>query len=150
MDLDDIKSYAFDLPQELIAQSPSLKREDAKLLVVRRNPTRGMPQFEDLVVSDLLSLVDQEPELKQHLWLRNVSKVIPARFYVLRKKRDTSGGFSRHEVVFLKQDANNSNLANVILRGSKKFNYPETVVLEQNRVSIELLWTRDYREYLQK
>ena len=40
---DNLNDYDFDLPPELIAQTPSARRSDSRLFIVRQNPDRGMP-----------------------------------------------------------------------------------------------------------
>jgi S-adenosylmethionine:tRNA ribosyltransferase-isomerase len=114
---DKISDYNFELPDELIAQSPSQKREEARLLVVRRNPTAGMPQFEDLQIKDLPMLAEQDPHLKNSVWLRNRSRVFKARFYAQR----ASG--SRHEVVLLEEKS--PGLWSALIRNQAKMEFPE-------------------------
>lgn len=80
----------YELPTELIAQHPAPRREDARLLVVRRasgelldRRITDLPEF--LAPSDLLVLND--------------SKVVPARFFARRR----TGG--RVEALFLRETA---------------------------------------------
>lgn len=117
-DLTDLLSdYNYDLPDELIAHEPAATREAARLLVVRRNPERGLPRFEDLRVSDLPDVVASEPSLKNALWVRNRSRVIPARFYA---RRPTGG---RHEIVLTEEKE--PGVWDAIIRGSSAFKYPQ-------------------------
>ena len=73
-------AYSFSLPPELIAQEPSARREDARLMVVRRQG----PGVEHRRVSDL-------PELLRagDLLVLNDTRVFPAR---VRLTRATGGG----------------------------------------------------------
>jgi len=130
---DKISDYAFHVPDTLIAQTPSPQREDAKLLVVRRNPSRGLPQFEDLRVKDLPKLCAEEPLLQNSQWIRNISRVFPARFYARRP----SG--SRHEIVLL--EAIDQFQWKAIIRGSSSFRYPQILNSDtsQNSLSLECL-----------
>ena len=125
---DSIHDYNFELPAELIAQKPASKRDEARLLVVRRNPTAGLPRFEDLLVSDLPQLVAQTPSLKDAIWVRNRSRVLPARFYV---RRPTGG---RHEVVLLEEIPSDGGLVSgvwkALIRGQADFKYPQALTAD--------------------
>lgn len=90
-----LQDYQFDLPQELIAQFPTENRSDSRLFVVRKNPENGLPRYEDLYCKDLPELILSEKKLQNSIWLRNQTKVFPARFYV---QRDSGG---KHEIVLL-------------------------------------------------
>ncbi|MBS1986121.1 MAG: tRNA preQ1(34) S-adenosylmethionine ribosyltransferase-isomerase QueA [Bdellovibrionales bacterium] len=120
---DRLEDYAFDLPEELIAQDPAPTRESARLLVVRREPSGGMPRFEDLRVSDLPALIASEPKLQRAVWVRNRSRVIPARFYARRP----SGG--RHEIVLLEEKS--PRVWTAIVRNQAAFHYPQILHPEQ-------------------
>lgn len=125
---DSITDYDFALPSELIAQSPSAQRDEARLLVVRRDPTKGMPRYEDLSVRDLPALARSEPALRRSLWVRNRSKVIPARFYARRP----SGG--RHEIVLLREEE--PGLWSAIVRNIASFRYPQQLFIEASSNSV--------------
>ena len=67
-----LSDFDYDLPKELIAQTPLLKRDESKLLVLdRKNHTLVDKKFYDLV--DILKEGD--------VLVRNNSKVIPARLF---------------------------------------------------------------------
>lgn len=68
----DISLFDFDLPDHLIAQHPSNKREGSKLLVYHRADGR----IEDLVFSDVVRFFND-----QDILVRNNTKVIPARLF---------------------------------------------------------------------
>jgi S-adenosylmethionine:tRNA ribosyltransferase-isomerase len=122
-DLSDfLADYHFELPEDLIAQEPSERRIDARLLVVRRNPPTGLPRFEDLRISDLPALVRETPQLSESLWLRNRSRVLPARFYAKRP----SG--SRHEIVLLEETS--PGLWSALLRNSAKMSFPQELFVD--------------------
>lgn len=72
--------FYYDLPHELIAQSPAEKRDMSRLLVYsRENKT-----IEDRIFRDITEYLDPGDVL-----VRNVTKVIPARLYATRE--DTGG-----------------------------------------------------------
>ncbi len=122
-DLSDfLADYSFELPEELIAQEPSERRTDARLLIVRRNPPTGLPRFEDLRISDLSDLVRETPELRDSLWLRNRSRVLLARFYARR----SSG--SRHEIVLLEETS--PGLWSALMRNSAKMSFPQELIVD--------------------
>ena len=71
----DISLFDFNLPEELIAQSPSLKRDECRLLVVNReNNTYVDKKFFDIY--DYLHDGD--------VLVRNNTKVIPARLFGIK------------------------------------------------------------------
>lgn len=72
--------FYYDLPQELIAQSPSEKRDMSRLLVYNR----AEKTIEDKVFHDIIDYLEPGDVL-----VRNVTKVIPARLYA--KREDTGG-----------------------------------------------------------
>lgn len=119
---DLLSDYSFDLPEELIAQAPAPRREDARLLVIRRDPGQGLPRFEDLLVSDLPRLAREEPNLRGATWVRNRTRVFPARFYARR----TTGG--RHEIVLTKE--REPGVWEALIRGSAHFSYPQVLTLD--------------------
>jgi S-adenosylmethionine:tRNA ribosyltransferase-isomerase len=122
-DLSDfLKDYSFHLPEELIAQAPAPRREEARLLIIRRNTSKGLPRFEDLKVSDLPSLIAETPQLQESLWVRNRSCVLPARFYVRRP----SG--SRHEIVLVEEES--PGLWKVLMRNTSKMQFPQDLYIE--------------------
>ncbi|MBA3312352.1 MAG: tRNA preQ1(34) S-adenosylmethionine ribosyltransferase-isomerase QueA [Planctomycetaceae bacterium] len=87
-DPDDITSYDYDLPPELIAAEPPTHREDARLLVIDRNTgTLAHGNIRDL--PELLSPGDR--------LVLNDTRVVPAR---LRGVREATGG--KWEGLFLR------------------------------------------------
>jgi S-adenosylmethionine:tRNA ribosyltransferase-isomerase len=127
---DNLSDFDFELPEELIAQEPSLQRSDAKLLIVRRNPKAGESRFQDLLVRELPEFVSKANEFKNSRWFRNRSKVFPARFYAKR----ASG--SRHEIVLIEAlESHNSQTHEwkALIRNSRRLSYPETLEVESDR-----------------
>lgn len=69
--------FNYDLPQELIAQSPAEKRDMSRLLVYNRKTKT----IEDRVFRDIIDYLNPGDVL-----VRNVTKVIPARLYATREE----------------------------------------------------------------
>ncbi len=69
--------FYYDLPQELIAQSPAEKRDMSRLLVYNRKTKT----IEDRVFHDIIDYLNPGDVL-----VRNVTKVIPARLYATREE----------------------------------------------------------------
>ncbi|MDD7363353.1 MAG: tRNA preQ1(34) S-adenosylmethionine ribosyltransferase-isomerase QueA [Peptoniphilus sp.] len=70
--------FYYDLPQELIAQHPSQKRDESRLLHLR-----GDGSYEDLHFKDILDLIRPEDVL-----VINNTKVLPARIFGHRPDKD--------------------------------------------------------------
>lgn len=119
----NLEDYDYQLPQELIAQSPAAQREDSRLLLIRKNPSKGLPIFEDALFKELPQIVEENPELKKALWVRNKSFVIPARFYVTRPTG------SRHEIVLV-HPLEKAGHWKALIRGQAKFQYPQELTIE--------------------
>ncbi len=87
------KDYDYELPQELIAQTPLPNRSESKLMVLnRRNKTIEHKHF-----SDIIDSLDEKDVL-----VLNDTKVIPARLY--GHKEDTNALI---EILLLKDEGNN-------------------------------------------
>ncbi len=92
--------YFYNLPEELIAQSPSDKRDNSRLLVVDRNADN----FDHKIFSDITSYLKKGDAL-----VLNNSKVIPARLFGKRYIKDEFGnltdtlGDTRIEILLLKR-----------------------------------------------
>lgn len=68
----DVKDFYYDLPEELIAQTPIEKRDESRLMILnRKNQTIEHKTFKDII--DYLKPGD--------VLVRNNTKVIPARLY---------------------------------------------------------------------
>jgi S-adenosylmethionine:tRNA ribosyltransferase-isomerase len=118
----EVSEYSFNLPNDLIAQAPSENRSESRLLVVRMNSTTGLPRFEDLKFSDLPELVKSTPQLKNSLWVRNTTSVMPARFFA---QRPTGG---KHEIVLLQPIDSDELKWKAIIRGIGDFKYPQKLI----------------------
>jgi len=91
----DPNDYHFELPQNLIAQRPSAHRDQSKLMVVDLYPEKNDYKITHHYFNELPEIINSRPLLQNNGWIRNTSKVFPARFYV---KRETGG---QHEVLLL-------------------------------------------------
>ena len=72
-----LSDFDYDLPKELIAQTPLLKRDESKLLVVNRNDH----SLTDKKFYDVLDILQPGDVL-----VRNNSKVLPARLFGYKKE----------------------------------------------------------------
>lgn len=88
-DLMNTHTYYFDLPQELIAQTPALPRDSCKMLCIDKN---NPFEYKDKVFSDILDMLKAGDVL-----VLNDSKVLPARLYGSKE----TGAFC--EILMLKQ-----------------------------------------------
>ena len=74
-----VDDYDFDLPEELIAQTPLKERDKSRLMVVDKKGSEP----KDYVFSDLVDLLDEGDIL-----VFNDSRVIPARLFGHRKDKE--------------------------------------------------------------
>lgn len=74
----DISLFDFDLPQELIAQTPAEKRDESRLLVIDKENKK----YEDKIFHDIIDYLRPGDVL-----VRNNTKVLPARIF--GEKEDT-------------------------------------------------------------
>ena len=88
-----LSDFHYDLPGELIAQTPLLKRDTSRLMVLNRN--NG--EIEHKIFSELIDFLNEGDCL-----ILNDSRVLPARLYGVKEK---SGG--KIEFLLLKQLKNN-------------------------------------------
>ena len=86
----DLKEYDYDLPEELIAQTPAKKRDESKLLVLDKNTGEWVdePYFKNLL--KYLKPGD--------VIVRNNTKVIPARLFGIKEETK-----AKVEVLLLRQ-----------------------------------------------
>lgn len=87
-----LNEYYFDLPDDLIAQTPSLKRDESRLMVLnRKDKTIKHHYFYEII--DYLQEGD--------VLVRNVSKVIPARIFGIKEETN-----AKVELLILKEENN--------------------------------------------
>jgi S-adenosylmethionine:tRNA ribosyltransferase-isomerase len=117
-----LAEYSYDFEESSIAHYPSDRRDESKLLLVRRHPEGGLPRFEDLKFSELPHVVEQNSFLKDYLWVRNRTRVLPARLFA---KRQTG---SRHEIVLTEKLSPTSWKA--LIKNVAKLKFPEELKIE--------------------
>lgn len=72
----DISLFDFELPEELIAQSPAEKRDESRLLVINKD----QKTYEDKVFHDIINYLRPGDVL-----VRNNTKVLPARLFGIKE-----------------------------------------------------------------
>src|SRR3954469_25911828 len=101
-----LSKFVFDLPLDLIAQNPTKKREDSKMMVVHRKTG----QFEDKHFRDILNYFNDKD-----VFVINNTKVFPARMY---GRKERTGAVIE---VFLLRELNKQNrLWDVIVEPARK------------------------------
>lgn len=111
-----VSDFRFDLPEDLIAQSPSLARGTSRMLFMKRDTGR----FTDDVFGSLPDYLNEGD-----LLILNDSRVIPARLYATRARGpktqagspDPSG---RIEVLLNRKYPNEGNIWSALVRPSRK------------------------------
>ncbi len=117
-----VSEFDYTLPENLIAQTPSDKRENSKMLVLNREShTLSHKHFYDIV-----DLIDDE-----HILILNNTKVIPARLYGYK---DTG---AKIEVFLLKEKENHE--WEVLIKPSKRVK-SGTIVKISEELSVEILY----------
>lgn len=130
-----LEDFAYELPEELIAQNPLQQRSHSKLLQVNLENSNSKKNlsFDEFVFSDLASKLN-----KNDLLVFNNSKVIPARLRCLKK----TGG--KIEILVIEELPSNQDFifrANVLIKPGK-----ENLVGEK----IKIIGTEDHLEILNK
>jgi len=129
--MSELDLYDYELPSELIAQEPLVKRPDARLLVVRRDEG----SFEHAHIRDLPEFLAPNDCL-----VFNDTKVVPAR---LQGFRTQTGG--RWEGLFL--EAEEHGLWRILSKTRGRITAGETVTVvhgaSQDEVQLELIEKRD-------
>lgn len=74
-DLDDVSAWQYELPEDLIAARPTARRDDSRLMVIRRESG----QIEHRQIRDLPELLSGDDRL-----IFNNTKVLPARLFGFR------------------------------------------------------------------
>lgn len=85
-----LSDFDFNLPEELIAQKPSSKRDNSKMLVVHKETKK----IEHKHFYDIVNYLNENDVI-----VRNVSKVIPARLFGIKKETG-----AKVELLILKQE----------------------------------------------
>ncbi len=123
----DIKDFYYDLPEELIAQTPLTDRTASRLMVLdRKNETIGHKHFYD--IADYLNEGD--------CLVMNNTKVIPARLY---GAKEGSGG----KIEFLLLKRLSIDTWELILRPGKKAKVGSRFVFGDGRLKAEVIEVKD-------
>ena len=118
----DVKDFYYDLPEELIAQTPIEKRDESRLMVLDRvNQTIEHKRFKDII--DYLKPGD--------VLVRNNTKVIPARLY---GKKETGAN-----VEFLLLNNIEGDIWESIVRPGNKLHVGTKVIFGNGLLEAEVL-----------
>lgn len=118
----DINYYDYDLPEELIAQTPIEKRDTSRLLVLNKNTCK----IEHKIFKDILKLIPDNSVL-----VLNNTKVLPSRTYGIKK--DTG---AKIEVLLLKEIE--KDIWECLVRPQKRLNV-DTILEFSNKLSGEVI-----------
>lgn len=124
----DLEQYGYDLPEQLIAQEPLKKRDEARLMVV----DRGTSSIRHDVFRNIAGHVPP-----RSCWVVNNSKVRPAR--LLGQKESTGGSV---EVFVLKQ--REDGVCEALLRPLKRLKNQDKIIFPPGRLRAEII-DRDKR-----
>ena len=116
-----LSEFDYKLPEDLIAQTPSEKRENSRMMVLKRDSHEIL----DKHFFDIVDLLDDN-----HILILNNTKVIPARLYGYK---DTG---AKIEVFLLKEKDNKQ--WEVLIKPSKRVK-PGTIVKISEELSAEVL-----------
>jgi len=119
-----VSDFNYDLPEELIAQTPLEKRDESRLMVLdRRNKTIEHKKFKDII--DYLEPGD--------CLVRNNTKVLPARIY---GKKETGAN-----VEFLLLNNIEGDIWETIVRPGNKLHIGTKVIFGEGKLIAEILDT---------
>ena len=118
-----LSDFDYDLPKELIAQTPLLKRDESKLLVVNRNDH----SLTDKKFYDVLDILQPGDVL-----VRNNSKVLPARLFGYKKETK-----AHIELLLLKQL--HDDTWECLIKGAKKVSNGTKLVFDENLLQAEVV-----------
>ncbi len=118
-DIFDINQYDYDLPEELIAQSPAEKRDFSKLLVLNRaNKT-----YEDKFFYDIVDYIRPSDVL-----VRNNTKVIPARLFGVKEETN-----AHVELLLLHPIEGEENTYEVLCGNAKVIKEGTNIIIGDNK-----------------
>ncbi len=119
--------YRYDLPPELIAQTPMDKRDQSRLLVIHRQSD----ELEHRIFHDIVSYLNPGDVL-----VINESKVIPARLYGLR---ETTG--AHIEILLLKQT--DKDCWETLVRPGRRVKTGEWLVFADGRLRAKVMGQKE-------
>ena len=117
-----IQEFDYELPEQLIAQRPSEKRENSKMMVLDR-------EHHQIQHKNFFNIVDYLDE--NCVLILNNTKVMPARLYGYK---DTGAKIE----VFLLKKYNDENRWEVLIRPSKRVR-PGTIIKVSDELSVEII-----------
>ncbi len=113
-----LSQFRFDLPLNLIAQHPSKRREDSRLMVVHRHTG----QIENRTFKDILEYFDDKD-----VFVVNNTKVFPARMYGRKEKTG-----AKIEVFLLRELSKPNRLWDVIVDPARKIRVGNKLYFGEN------------------
>jgi S-adenosylmethionine:tRNA ribosyltransferase-isomerase len=113
-----LSKFIFDLPLDLIAQNPTKKREDSKMMVINRKTA----QFEDRHFRDILDYFNDKD-----VFVINNTKVFPARMYARKEK---TGALI--EVLLLRELNKENRLWDVLVDPARKIRLGNKLYFGEN------------------
>jgi len=113
-----LSQFRFDLPLNLIAQHPSKKREDSRMMVVHRKTG----QIEDKYFKDIMEFFDDKDA-----FVVNNTKVFPARMYGRKEKTG-----AKIEVFLLRELNKTNKLWDVIVDPARKIRVGNKLYFGEN------------------
>lgn len=113
-----LSKFVFDLPLDLIAQTPTKKREDSKLMVVNRKTK----QLEDRHFRDILEYFNDKD-----VFVINNTKVFPARMY---GRKERTGALV--EVLLLRELDKTNRLWDVVVDPARKIRIGNKLYFGEN------------------
>ena len=116
-----LSEFDYELPEELIAQKPTEKRQDSRMMVLKRDNHQILHKH----FYDIVDLIDKDSVL-----ILNNTKVMPARLYGYK---DTG---AKIEVFLLKEGANKE--WEVLIRPSKRVK-EGTIIKISDELSVEII-----------
>ncbi len=119
----NLKDFYYDLPKELIAQTPAVNRDQSRLLVYNMQSKTII----DSVFHDILDRITPNDCL-----ILNNSKVIPARLFGTKQ-----GGGAKVEIFLLENK--NDNIWEVMVRPGKRLKPGAVVDIEGGKMTCEIL-----------
>lgn len=122
-----LSEFDYDLPTELIAQTPLLKRDTSRLLVMNR----ALHTLEDSQFYNILDYLKPGDVL-----VRNNSKVIPARLYGVKEETK-----AHLEILLLKQKEN--DIWECLIKGAKKVKEGTIIVFDEHLLKGKIIKKMD-------
>jgi len=131
-----LSQFRFDLPLNLIAQNPSKKREDSRMMVVNRKTGN----IEDRNFRDIIEYFDDKDVM-----VVNNTKVFPARMYGRKEKTG-----AKIEVFLLRELNKPNRLWDVIVDPARKIRFLWDGTEEEFRAMLEFMGETPLPKYIKR